>query len=182
MIKKHNVDQGSAEWLALREGRYTGTNADRLLKFGKGAYSLNEAAQLFQSFWTKRGHLLEQEAIGLYEDVYHIAVERVGFVTNTAFPDCGYSPDGIIGESMLIEVKCFDEERHLEAIKSLPFETLAQVHFGMLICGLPQAHVILYHPKLANSQPDKAFHVVLVKADPKIKRNLKDILRKDIPV
>jgi hypothetical protein len=175
MITRHNVIQGSPEWQHMREGRYTGSGADKLLKFGAIDYSLTQAIEIFNgNFWTERGHRLEDEAIGLYEDLYHISVDRVGIVYNSLYPNCAYSPDGVAGE-ILIEVKCFNEDNHLEIVNSeLPFEILAQVHFGLLICGLPEAHVILYHPKV---DPKRALKIFTVKADTKILTNFKNILK-----
>lgn len=175
MVIRHNVIQGSLEWQHLREGRYTGSNADKLLKYGAIKYSLTEAAEIFSTYATNRGHTLEPEALELYEEIYHIPIETTGIIYNNLYPNCAYSPDGLT-KDILLEVKCFYEDRHLDLVskKELPFEILAQVHFGMLICELPLAHVILYHPKV---EAKKALKIFEVKQAPKIKANFKKILR-----
>ena len=175
MITKYDVDQGSEEWFALRENKYTGSGADKLLKFGAIEYSLTQAAELFSTFWTRRGHLLELEATGLYEQIYHVTVKHAGFVTNSKYPNAGYSPDGFT-DYILLESKSFDEARHLEivAMKEPPFEILAQAHFGLTIMELDMAHIIFYHPKV---DPKLALKIFEVKMDPKTRANFRNILR-----
>lgn len=146
MVIKHKVQQNSPEWFALREPLITASNAYALLTRGKNACK-NSAGGSGSGFWAERGHILEAEALEVYEAVYGVEVERVGFVTNADFPECGYSPDGDI----YLEVKCFKDEKHLSSIKDLPIEVICQVQFGMMITELPSAKVILYNPDIEDS-------------------------------
>jgi hypothetical protein len=179
MIKVHEVEQGTDEWLELRSGKYTGSNAHKLLKFGAKEYSLTETGKFRGNYWTKRGHLLEAEAIDLYEQIKKVSVERCGFVTNDLFPDCGYSPDGLT-EDRTIEVKSFDEKKHLEMFNgNIPFEVLAQCHFGMLICDKKLCDLIIYNPNL---DPKRAFKIITIKSKRQIKNNFKRILIGEVRV
>jgi hypothetical protein len=174
MVIIHDVEQGSDEWHQLRAGKYTGSNAHKLLKYGARAYSLTEGKEFGGNFWTKRGHLLEEEAIELYERIKGVKVERVGFVTNDKFPDCGYSPDGL-REKEIIEVKCFDEPRHLRLLAGdIPLEIMAQVQFGMMICERRISKLVLYNPKL---EPTKALKIIEVRGRAAITSNFKRILK-----
>lgn len=175
MIKHHDVAQGSEAWHKLRTGKYTGSNAHRLLKYGTIDYSLNDDDSSFSgNYWTKRGHILEDEAIELYEKIKHTTVNRVGFVTNNRFDSCGYSPDGLT-ENALIEVKCFSEKRHLELYNgNIPLEVLAQIYFGMMICEKKTAHLLIYNPTL---DPKLAFKIIEVKFKQAIVSNFKRILK-----
>lgn len=176
MIQLHQVEQGSDEWQALRQGRYTGSNAHKLLKYGARPYSLTESSEFTGTFWTKRGHLLETEAIELYEAITGTTVEHPGFVTNSKFPDCGYSPDGLQA-AHVIEVKCFNEPKHLKLYGGeLPLEIMAQIHFGMLICERKLARLVIYNPKL---EPKLALKIIEIKARPAIHQNFKRILTKE---
>lgn len=184
MIKTHLVNQGSDEWLELRAGKYTGSNAHKLLRFGAIDYSLTEQSSFGGNFYTKRGHLLEDQAITVYQKITGATVERPGFVTNSLFSDCGYSPDGIdASNNVLLEVKCFNADRHLKiAGGDVPLEILAQIHFGMLIAGFKSARLLLFNPELArgdNPQPKLAFYMMDIKHNPVIARNFKNILKKD---
>lgn len=178
MVTTHDVEQGSEEWHAAREGKYTGSNAAKLLKYGARAYSKTERSGFTGSFWTKRGHMLETEAIELYERITGTKVDRPGYVTNDKFPDCLYSPDGL-QEKTVLEVKCFDESRHLRlSAGDIPLEIQAQIHFGMLICERSSGRLILYNPKL---EPKKALKIIEIPARPAIAANFKKILTKKGP-
>lgn len=173
MIKVHEVEQGTDEWHELRAGKYTGSNAHKLLKFGRIDYAITERG-FGGNFFTKRGHVLEDEAIEIYEQITGTIVDRVGFVTNSQWPNCGYSPDGISGE-VLIEVKCFNEAKHLKiAGGDIPLEILAQIYFGMLITGKRIAHLIIYNPDL---DPKRAFKIIEVKYKRAVINNFKRILQ-----
>lgn len=173
MIKIHEVEQGSDEWQKLRAGKYTGSNAAKLLKYGAIDYSLTSDSSFNGNFFTKRGHILEDEAIELYESIRKVSVNRVGFITNSKFPDCGYSPDGMANE-VLIEVKCFNQNKHMQLFEGdIPLEVLAQIHFGLMITQLKLAHLVIYNPEL---DPKKAFKIIEVKANRNIQSNFKKIL------
>lgn len=183
MITIHQVEQGSDAWLELRRDLYTGNNADKLLSFSESkkiidgvvsSYALNEITGFRGNFYTKRGHLLEDEAIEIYEAITKTAVDRPGFVTNDRFPTCGYSPDGL-APAPLIEIKCFTEEKHMKLIDgNIPLKILAQIHFGMLITERPFAHLIPYNPKLDDKM---AFKIITIKTNRKIQNNFKRILQ-----
>jgi hypothetical protein len=175
MVTLHDVTQGTDEWQQLRAGKYTGSNAHKLLKYGTIPYSLTENTGFNGTFWTKRGNLLEAEALELYERITKAQITRPGFITNDHFPGCGFSPDALTGTAV-IEVKCFDEPKHLKVLAGdIPLEILAQIHFGMLICERKLAKLVLYNPKL---EPKKALGIISISANRSIKANFKRILSK----
>jgi hypothetical protein len=143
MLTLHNIEQRSAEWHKLREGRFTASNAGKLLEFGP--HKALEPSTFTGNKWTERGLILEPEAIELYERVKQIDVLHVGFVTNSHYPNCGASPDGLTDR--LIEVKCFEKDKHLSInLETIPFEVMAQLQFGMMICEMETADLVLYNP------------------------------------
>jgi hypothetical protein len=173
MITVHDVEQGTDEWQQLRAGKFTGSNAHKLLKYGARSYSLTEQSDFAGTFHTKRGHLLEPEAIELFEAIKHLTVDRPGFITNDAYPDCGYSPDGTL-PTHIVEVKCFAEAKHLQVLEGqIPLEIMAQVQFGMLVCERKAAWLLLYNPKL---DPKIAFKMIEIKARSVVQQNFRRIL------
>lgn len=196
MIQIHDLDQGTDEWKELRAGKYTGSGAHKLLKFASSkkvvdgevsSYSLAEITGFKGTFITRRGHALEDDAIKLYEAITKVKVERPGFVTNSKYPECGYSPDGM-APAALLEVKCFQEPEHMKLITgAIKLEVMAQVQFGLLITGRPYAHLLPYNPKFARRKlpdgtdnPDydiqKAFKIITIKANPRALANMRRIL------
>ena len=176
MIHVHDVEQGTSEWLALRAGKYTGANAHKLLRYGAVSHALTEQSSFGGNYYTKRGHILEDEAVELYEAIKKRHVQRPGFVTNDKYPTCGYSPDGL-AEATLIEVKCFKADRHLAIYRGdIPFTVLAQIHFGLLITELKTANLLIYNPEL---EPKLALKIIEIKANRNIASNFKRILREE---
>lgn len=178
MIVIHDLEQGSQAWHDIREGRFTGSSAHNLLKHGAVDYSLTKPSNFKGNFYTKRGHTLEPEAIQLFESIYKTTVQRPGFVTNDRYPTAGYSPDGLTND-MVIEVKCFNEKRHLDMYDgNIPFEILAQIHFGMFVCEKKIATLIIYNPSLDLNKYSvkQQFKMIQIKQNRNIINNFKRIL------
>jgi hypothetical protein len=194
VITYHYIEQGSQEWLDAREGKYTGSNADKLLSnIDDREYAKAKQTGFGGNFWTKRGHLLEDQAIELYEEIKGVKVIRnedgmkVGFVTNSLFPLGLYSPDGLL-EDRNLEVKSFSVSEHLKLIAAPSVKVLAQVHLGMVITGKRLTDLIAYNPmfakkKIENGQgemidnphydPKLALVIITIRYDPAIANNLK---------
>lgn len=143
MIIYHDVKQGSPKWFALRKNLWTGSKAIRLLQ-GKPMLPDSD----FQgNKYTKRGQILESVAIREYERIIGHRVKHPGFVTNTVYPNAGYSPDAI-DRKILIEVKAFNDERHDKLVAGdIPLEVETQIYFGMVITGLRKARLLAINPE-----------------------------------
>lgn len=165
------ITQNTDEWLKAREDKVTGSIADSLLTRGLDQ-ALKENYKTFNgNYYTQRGHILEDEAIEVYEAIHEVTVSRVGFVINDKYPNAGCSPDGL-DEDWLIEVKCFGEKKHLSIRKKkdIPFKIMAQLQFNMMISGKKKARLVMYNPDVADD--DLAYCEIVVKADPAIQRNM----------
>lgn len=179
MITIHDdIEQGSDAWHEARKDKFTGSNAYKLLSsFGAGDHAKSVTSDFKGNFHTKRGHLLESEAIELYEQISGQTVQTCGFVTNDAYPNALYSPDGLT-DSHVIEVKCFSEAPHLAIYKaedwmSVPVKILAQIYFGMMICEKQAARLIIYNPRL---DTQRAFRYIDIPHNPNIEARLGKIL------
>lgn len=121
----------------------------------------------------KRGRELEPEAIEIYERIYSIKVRRPGFVTNTKYPNAGYSPDGMYKQKLL-EVKCFGKDKHLSIfVDSIPFEVMAQCQFGMMIAEMDECDLVLYNPDI---EPIEAIRIININRDDAIIKRIKSLL------
>ena len=182
-----NVEQGSPEWLQLREYKFTGSNAYKLLtSFGAGSWAMAKNETWHGNFYTKRGHILEEEALGLYEQIKGVKCDHAGFVTNTKYPNCLYSPDAY-REDRTVEVKCFSPKEHLKTIKNPSVKILAQCHFGQIIMERNATDLVLYCPKPSNWDErwdgewpvpvDKMLVILTIKKDKDIHNNFKGIIK-----
>lgn len=169
MVTIHNTPQNSDEWLSERIGKFTGSNAIKLLKYGRTDRARVEAKEFKGNKWTRRGHDLEPYAIAAYEQVKDVKVNRPGYVTNDKYPECLFSPDGLLDE-LVVEVKCFGEKRHNEINASnIPDEIKAQIHFGMIMCELEYANLVLFNPDI---EPKKALKIIKVNKDKRLEKRL----------
>ena len=187
MVTTHDVEQGSDLWHAARRGRYTGSNAYKLLgSFGATEYAKAVQDSFKGNFYTKRGHLLENDAVKLYERIHKDQVQICGYVLNSKYPNALYSPDGLT-DTHVLEVKCFNETEHSKIYDgNIPLKILAQIYFGMLICERKKGKLIIYNPDFAkefikgipneNYDPKKAFKIIEIKYDASILTNFKRIL------
>ncbi len=174
MIITHDVEQGSPEWFAMREGLWTGSSAIRLLQ-GK---ILQPIGAWLGNIWTKRGQLLEMVAVREYEREVGHKILRPGFVTNSLYPNAGYSPDGIdpdVEGDILIENKSLNGVRHEDLVAGkIPLEYLCQVYFGMVITGCKRARLLAFNPEY----PDQLV-IIEIKYNSKIGGNIRRKLKED---
>ena len=138
----HDVPQGSDEWLALRAGLITASEMNSVMARGQGKTRLaymyrligermtGEPTDSFSNKHTERGHEQEPVARELYEIETGNVVRETGFITNH---DIGYSPDGIVGDDGLIEIK--SKLPHLQA-EVLDSGKVPASHIKQCQCGL----------------------------------------------
>lgn len=85
-----------------------------------------------------RGIEDEPRARDLYAEVYERPVRQVGFLLRKEDTwQLGYSPDGLVGDDGLIEVKAPRAKGHLRTILAdeVPAEYMAQCQAGLLVSG-----------------------------------------------
>lgn len=165
-IYHHHIEQGSDEWHALRRGMITASAISRLITgSGKPANNDTSRTQLLQllgeritgesdpSFYNDdmaRGHLLEPLARDIYVE-HRAPVEECGFVTaDFDGTVIGYSPDGLVGDDGLIEIKSPRQKNHLRSLFSdeVPAEYVPQVQTGLAVTGRAWCDYISYAPGL----------------------------------
>lgn len=167
-----DIEQGTDKWKEQRKFKITGSTAYRLLgKVLPRLSTFNNGESTFTgNFATRRGQLLEPEAVGLYEQIKGVKVLHTGFVTNDKYPNCLYSPDGYL-DDRTIEVKCFYPKHHLEAIVKPDTHILAQCYFGQIILEKPLTDLIFYCPK--NEIPvEKMLVIKSIPAKDKVHANI----------
>ena len=151
--------QGSPEWHKLRLGMFTGTDAQALSAQGKGLETLaaEKAAEVliggaeeldFESADMERGRDLEDTARTLYILETGQDVQQVAFIKGD-LPRSGSSPDGLVGDEGLIEIKCPNRVRHLNilrfGIKGIDTKYIWQMQKQMLDSGRKWCDFISYN-------------------------------------
>jgi len=156
-----DAPQRSGEWFTARLGRLTGSRAKDMLatiKSGEAATRRDLRAQLVIERLTgqqaedvyvnddmQRGIDLEDPARLAYEAQSGNLVEPCGFLSHDALM-AGFSPDGLVGDDGLIEIKCPKMATHYRRLTSLsaPSEVLPQVTHGLWLTGRAWADIVSY--------------------------------------
>lgn len=172
-ILRH-FDQGSDEWLAQRCGKVTMSHAKDLLTGGKGktrqAYILDLVAERLSgkpldNYWSadmQRGTFLEDYAVAAFEAaIPELIVTRVGFVLAND-ERIGCSPDGIIGESGGIEIKCPAPRQHIRNVLADGMDDyIHQVQGNLWVCERERWFIVSFCPWVE----DFPLHIKMVYRD-----------------
>lgn len=149
----HNCEQRSAEWYAARLGIITASAVGKLLTPTLKVASNDTARGLIASLVAERitgrveptfvsddmfrGIEHEPYARDLYSGLFQQAVE-VGFMRRDEDDwTLGYSPDGLVADEGLIEIKCPRSKGHVQTIllDEVPAYYMAQLQAGLLVTG-----------------------------------------------
>ena len=153
-----DVEQGSQEWLNMRLGLITCSEIKTISADGAGAQAYinglayeritGESSAVFSgNLWTERGHELEPVAREAYERKTGFKVEQVSFIKNLGF---GYSPDGLVDDNGLIEIKAKQPKDQIALLRSgdIPKEHLDQLDGGLLCSNREWIDFVAYCPNL----------------------------------
>lgn len=141
--------QGTDAWLMERCGKVTASRIADLMaktKSGWGATRANYAAQLiaerltgtvapsFTNAAMQHGTETEPEARRAYEFFIDRDVQQVGFVNHQGIEMAGASPDGLVGDDGLVEIKCPNTATHIETLLggNVPDKYVKQMQFQMI--------------------------------------------------
>lgn len=128
------MSQRDEAWFALRAGKFTGSRFSDLMavtKNGPSASRRNLLATLaverltgtcvetYSNAAMERGVALEEQARQAYEaHIGELCVEA-DFIAHPTLPNVGISPDGLVGDDGLVELKCpMSMAKHLDALRS----------------------------------------------------------------
>lgn len=153
-------EQGSEEWHQLRCGRITASNFDKVLA-GKSTsarrtYLLKKAAERITGMVEEGysnaamdwGVEHEPQARSMYELWTDSKVEEVGFIILNGY--VGVSPDGLVGDDGLIEIKCPNTSTHLDTIDrdAVPAKYLKQIQGQLWVSGRSWCDFVSFDPRI----------------------------------
>lgn len=161
-----NVEQGSDEWKQARLGHVTASNIAEVMSKGKGtaeavgrykykvklvAERLTGAAgESYTNAAMQWGIEQEQFACIAYEAQKETFVDKIGFVLHPDIKWLGVSPDRIVGQDGLIEVKCPNTTTHLDYLfdNKVPAEYYKQIQCQLWVTGRQWCDFVSYDPRL----------------------------------
>lgn len=163
-LEVFDCDQGTPEWFEARRAVVTASEFATVLAKGRGGgesvtrrkYLLTLAGEAITGEvadkWegnrhTERGKLLEPEARDAYALIAGVDPVQVGFLRRG---QAGASPDSLIGDDGLLEIKTKLPHLQIECLEAdrLPPEHVAQVQGQLWISGRQWCDFVSYWPGL----------------------------------
>ena len=159
------MEQRTDEWFAARLGKVTASKVSDVIAKTRSGYSAsreNYAAQLVVERLTQKqgesftnaamewGTTQEPFARAAYEIKRGVTVEEVGFIDHPTIPMSGASPDGLVGEDGLVEIKCPNTATHIDTIltREVPAKYIAQMQWQMACTGRQWCDFVSFDPRM----------------------------------
>ena len=159
------IEQGSDAWQAARTGKLTASRvADMLatVKTGESASRKNLKADLIVERLTNQktesftsgamnwGVETEPQARAAYEVMTGNFVDQIAFVDHPTIAMFGCSPDGLVDDNGLIEIKCPNSATHLEYLETqtIPKKYITQMQTQLCVTGRQWCDFVSFDPRL----------------------------------
>jgi putative phage-type endonuclease len=142
------MEQRTDEWFAARLGKVTASKVADVIAKTKTGYSTsreNYMTQLICERLTGKkqeaysnaamewGTETEPFARAAYESTKNVLVDEVGIIDHPFLPMCAASPDGLVNDDGMVEIKCPNTATHFETMLSgkMPSKYMPQVQWQM---------------------------------------------------
>jgi putative phage-type endonuclease len=160
------MQQGGEEWRLARCGHITASRLHAATAKGaRGGYLSTRQdviwqvieerltgipAEVFQTYAMRWGTETEPAAIAAAELICGFSVEPAGYVQHSSIPMTGASPDGLIGQDGLIEVKCPTTKTHLQTLLNgrVPEQYRPQMQWQLACTGRDWVQFVSFDPRL----------------------------------
>lgn len=162
-----DCEQLSTEWMLTKHGKVTGSRIAEALavltrKSGEAACRFNYKIELVSEILTGRstdkyvskemdwGIENEPFARALYEIRHDVTVEQVGFYVHPTIERSGASPDGLVGDDGMAQIKCPNTTTHLVYMlaNEVPEEYQPQMLWEMACAERQWSDFVSYDPRL----------------------------------
>lgn len=177
--------QGSPEWFSARRGNVGASSVYKVMAKGQGKTRkqymtdllierLGGQVESFSSASIERGNEMEPLARSAYEVETDSIVAECGFIMHPELDRFGASPDGLVGDDGLIEIKCPNTSTHIDFIRSLKpsGQYIWQMQAQMACTGRKWCDFVSYDDRLPGLEFQK---VRVLRDDEKIKQMLTEI-------
>ncbi len=160
-----SVEQGSEAWRQARIGRATASRVADIVATNAKGYAASRAnycaelvlermsgvpAERFKNAAMVWGTETEPQARDAYAFMAGVTVEQVGFIQHPTIELAGASPDGIIGDDGLVEIKCGNTATHIELLRfhKISDRHITQMQFQMATTGRQWCDYVSFDPRM----------------------------------
>jgi len=158
-------EQRTEEWFTARLGKVTASRVNDVMAKTKTGYSASRdsymtqlvleritqtKAEGFTSQAMQWGIEQEPFARAAYEAAQGVMVEEVGFMPHPTIDMAGASPDGLVGDDGMVEIKCPESKGMLETLltQKVPAKYFAQMQFQMACTGRKWTDYVVFDPRM----------------------------------
>jgi putative phage-type endonuclease len=157
------IIQGSDAWKQLRLGRVTASRVKDIVSTTKTGYSTsrdkymtqlllerltNTVAESYSNDAMQWGVDNEPYARSAYESAKGVLVDQVAFINHPTIEMAGASPDGLVNDDGLVELKCPMSHTHLESLLGgLDDQYKVQVQWQMACTGRKWTDLCSFDPR-----------------------------------
>ena len=165
MMEIIDCAQNSPEWLQARLGIVTASRMGTVMASGRsgaesktrrsymlqlaGEIITGEPAETFSNTHMERGHVMEPEARDNYAFMHDVEPQLVGFIRNG---DKGASPDSLVGNNGLLEIKTKLPALLIDCLlrkpDDFPPEHKAQCQGALWVAEREWIDLAIYYPKM----------------------------------
>lgn len=159
------MEQKTDEWFTARLGKVTASRVADVMAKTKTGYSAsreNYMAQLvverltqtkaesFTNAAMQWGTDQEPFARAAYESAQGVMVEEVGFMSHPSIEMAGASPDGLVGDDGMVEIKCPNTAGMIEALltQKVPAKYFAQMQMQIACAGRQWCDYVVFDPRM----------------------------------
>jgi putative phage-type endonuclease len=155
--------QGSDEWKQARCGSVGASDAAKVVRRTKTGYSADRDSlmaakvlerltgvpvEIYKTPAMLRGTALEPDARLLYSILKNVEVEEVGLVPHPTVKGSHASPDGLVGEAGLVEIKCPLPAQHLDTLinQTIGNDHVVQMMWQLSCTGREWCDYVSFNP------------------------------------
>lgn len=158
--------QGEPEWHAARAGRVTASRVADIVRKTKTGVSASRNTYLgelvaerlsgkvaeagFKSAAMQWGNDNEANAVALYELIHDCDCEAIGFALHPKIEMAGCSPDRLVNDAGLVEVKCPNTATHIATLLGAPIDPdyIKQIQWQLSVCERAWCDFVSFDPRL----------------------------------
>ena len=169
-------EQQTEEWFSQRLGKVTASRVADIIAKTKSGYSTSRANYMAELICERLtgsrgdsymnaamawGTATEPQARSAYEAAAGQLVETVGFVPHPTILEAGASPDGLVGDDGLVEIKCPNTSTHIDTLlgKSVPSKYITQIQWQLACTGRKWCDFVSYDPRMPENMQMFLFRV-----------------------
>jgi len=166
IYSEEDYPQGSDEWQAIRAGKVTASKiTDIMAKLKSGKPSAGRTTYMgqliaerltgvksdsFSNAAMQWGTETEPQARAAYEFLNDVEVEQIAFMDHPLISNSGMSPDGLVSDSGMLEIKCPNTATHIDFLitKKIPNNYLNQMMWQMACSSRKWCDYMSFDPRM----------------------------------